>query len=167
MIDLMANLAFCFEIWHFFNNFTQLNKIIAYQNMDLSKYIFSMPMQVRDYEVDAEGIVNNAEYLHYMEHTRHEFCRKAGLTFRQMRERGIDPVATRIDICYKHPLRLSDEMICCLNIGRQGAQFVLKQDIYRADGVLASTGTVKIACLENGRLSRGEALAKAFEPYLS
>ena len=41
--------------------------------MDLSKYIFSMPMQVRDYEVDAEGIVNNAEYLHYMEHTRHEF----------------------------------------------------------------------------------------------
>jgi len=131
-----------------------------------NKYIFSMPMQVRDYEVDAEGIVNNAEYLHYMEHTRHEFCRKAGLTFRQMRERGIDPVATRIEISYKHPLRLSDEMICCLNIGRQGAQFVFKQDIYRADGVLATTGVVKIACLENGRLSRGEALAKAFEPYL-
>ncbi|MCM1451166.1 MAG: acyl-CoA thioesterase [Clostridium sp.] len=134
--------------------------------MDTSKYTFSMQMQVRDYEVDAEGIVNNAEYLHYMEHTRHEFCRKAGITFRQMRERGIDPVATRIEISYKQPLRLSDEMVSCLNISRHGAQFIFEQDIYRADGELAAAGVVKIACIENGRLSRGEALAEAFQPFL-
>lgn len=134
--------------------------------MDTSKYIFSMPMQVRDYEVDAEGIVNNAEYLHYMEHARHEFCRMAGLTFRQMRERGIDPVATRIEVDYKLPLRLSDEMICCLNLSRKGAQFIFKQDIYRADGALSASGVVKIAFLENGRLSRGESIAKAFAKYL-
>lgn len=134
--------------------------------MDISNYIFHMPMQVRDYEVDAEGIVNNAEYLHYMEHTRHEFCRMAGITFRQMRERGIDPVATRIEISYKLPLRLSDEMVSCLNISRKGAQFIFHQDIYRADGALSASGIVKIACIENGRLSRGEALAQAFEPFL-
>ena len=39
-----------------------------------------MPIKVRDYEVDAEGIVNNANYLHYLEHTRHEFCEEAGLS---------------------------------------------------------------------------------------
>lgn len=74
-------------------------------------YTFHMTMQVRDYEVDAEGIVNNAEYLHYMEHTRHEFCRKAGFTFRDMHEQGLDPVATRIEVDYKSSLGLGDEMI--------------------------------------------------------
>ena len=28
-------------------------------------------MAVRDYECDIEGIVNNANYLQYCEHTRH------------------------------------------------------------------------------------------------
>ena len=28
------------------------------------KYIFETRMQVRDYECDIEGIVNNANYLH-------------------------------------------------------------------------------------------------------
>ena len=37
------------------------------------KYIFETRMQVRDYECDIEGIVNNANYLHYCEHTRHLF----------------------------------------------------------------------------------------------
>ena len=35
------------------------------------KYCFIMDMEVRDYELDCEQIVNNANYLHYMEHTRH------------------------------------------------------------------------------------------------
>ncbi len=56
--------------------------------MRLPEPIFSLEMKVRDYEVDSEGIVNNAVYLHYLEHTRHEFCQQAGLSFRQMRERA-------------------------------------------------------------------------------
>ena len=39
-----------------------------------------MDMEVRDYELDCEQIVNNANYLHYMEHTRHKFCADAGLS---------------------------------------------------------------------------------------
>ncbi len=64
-------------------------------------YIFEMPMKVRDYEVDSEGIVNNAVYLHYLEHTRHEFCEHAGMTFRSMHERGIDPVLSKA-VSYTH-----------------------------------------------------------------
>ena len=41
--------------------------------MPENKYIFEYIIDVRDYEIDAEGIVNNANYLHYLEHTRHEF----------------------------------------------------------------------------------------------
>ena len=70
------------------------------------KYIFTLPMKVRDYEVDAEGIVNNAIYLHYFEHTRHEFCEHAGMSFAQMHAQGIDPVLNRVEIDYRTPCLL-------------------------------------------------------------
>lgn len=41
------------------------------------EYIFTTRMMVRDYECDIEGIVNNANYLHYAEHTRHLFLQNA------------------------------------------------------------------------------------------
>ena len=37
------------------------------------EYQFETRMEVRDYECDIQGIVNNANYLHYLEHTRHRF----------------------------------------------------------------------------------------------
>ena len=30
-----------------------------------AKYVFETEMEVRDYECDIQGIVNNANYLHY------------------------------------------------------------------------------------------------------
>ncbi|MDE6305079.1 MAG: acyl-CoA thioesterase, partial [Muribaculaceae bacterium] len=93
-------------------------------------YIFSLPMKVRDYEVDSEGIVNNAIYLHYLEHTRHEFCAAAGFSFRDMHAQGIDPVLSRVVIDYKTPLGLGDEMVSKLRLSRKGARFVFYQDIY-------------------------------------
>ena len=44
------------------------------------KYMYETRMEVRDYECDIEGIVNNANYLHYTEHTRHRFLRSLGLS---------------------------------------------------------------------------------------
>lgn len=131
-----------------------------------TKYSYSLRLQVRDYEVDAEGIVNNAEYLHYMEHTRHEFCKHAGYTFRQMQSDGISPVVTKIEIEYKRSLGLSDEMISCLNIRRKGPLYIFEQDIFHLDGEPATKAKVSIACLKDGRLTRGDELAEAFEKYL-
>ena len=45
---------------------------------------------VRDYECDIEGIVNNANYLHYIEHTRHLFLKERGLSFAEMHNKGVD-----------------------------------------------------------------------------
>ena len=44
----------------------------------MKEYRFQTRMEVRDYECDIEGIVNNANYLHYTEHTRHRFLRSIG-----------------------------------------------------------------------------------------
>lgn len=132
----------------------------------LSEYTFTLPIKVRDYEVDAEGIVNNAIYLHYMELTRHEFCEMAGFTFRDMHASGLDPVVTKIEISYRNSLGLGDSMVSCLNISRKGARFLFQQDIFSPDGKLIITAIVHVACLKNGQLSRGEELADAFKDYL-
>lgn len=126
-----------------------------------------MPLQVRDYEVDAEGIVNNAEYLHYMEHTRHEFCKQAGYSFRRMQEEGLSPVVTKIEIEYKRSLGLGDDMQSCLNISRRGPLYIFQQDIYTPDGEAVTKARVSIACLKDGRLTRGDELAVAFANYLT
>lgn len=130
-------------------------------------YIFSLEMQVRDYEIDCEGIVNNANYLHYLEHTRHEFCRHAGFSFKQMQERGIIPVLNRVEIDYKFPLKSGDVMVSRLWIEMQGVRFIFHQDIFnKATGQQAVKAVVSCVCIENGRLSRGDAIAEAFKDYL-
>lgn len=134
--------------------------------MENNDYIFSLELQVRDYEIDSEGIVNNANYLHYLEHTRHEFCRFAGFSFEEMKRRGIITVLNRVEIDYKIPLRSGDTMISCIWIEMKGVRFIFHQDIYnKATGKQAVQAVVSCVCVENGKLSRGEAIATAFKNY--
>ena len=35
----------------------------------MKEYIFKLTDKVRDYECDLQGVVNNSNYQHYMEHT--------------------------------------------------------------------------------------------------
>lgn len=88
------------------------------------KYMFEMTIKVRDYEVDSQGIVNNANYLHYLEMTRHDFCEQAGLTFREMQQQGIDPVVRKIEIEYLSSLTLGETMVSKLRMERRGARFL-------------------------------------------
>ena len=126
-----------------------------------------MPIKVRDYECDAQGIVNNANYLHYLEITRHDFCEVAGFTFRQMHESGLDPVVRKIEIEYISSMTLGETMISKLRMERHGARFIFVQDIFNAEtGAPVVKALVTIVCLENGSLSRGDTLAEAFKKYL-
>lgn len=130
-------------------------------------YQFEMPIKVRDYECDAQGIVNNANYLHYLEITRHDFCEKAGFTFRAMHESGLDPVVRKIEIEYISSLGLGESMISKLRMERRGARFIFLQDIFNAATCAPVVkASVTVVCLENGTLSRGDKLASAFENYL-
>lgn len=131
------------------------------------RYTFVLEMDVRDYELDYQGIVNNANYLHYMEHTRHQFCAMAGLTFSAMHNRGIDPVLKHVDIEYCRPLRSNDHFISCLNMERSGPKFIFIQDLYLTDGTPIVKAKITVACIENGRLTRGDVLADAFSKFLT
>lgn len=133
----------------------------------MDKYIFQLEMKVRDYEVDCENIVNNAVYLHYLEHTRHEFCQWAGLSFRDMHNRGIDPVLNKVEIEYRVPLRSCELFLSRLWVEMKGPRFIFHQDIFKKEtGDLVVTATVSCVCLENGKLTRGTMLKEKFKKFL-
>lgn len=132
------------------------------------KYIFETKMEVRDYECDIQGIVNNANYLHYIEHTRHLFLRATGLSFSQMHEQGVDAVVARMNMQYKTPLRCDDEFVSRLALRKEGLRYIFNQDIFRAgDERLCFRSTVELVCLINGRLGNSEDYDKAFAKYLA
>ena len=121
------------------------------------EYIFELKMKVRDYECDGQGIVNNANYQHYTEHTRHEFIESRGVKFADLHEQGIDPVIARISLTYKTPLRGGDEFISRLNVKKEGIRYVFYQDIYRAsDEKLCVKAVVECVCVINGKLGTHE-----------
>jgi len=131
------------------------------------KYIFETRMQVRDYECDIEGIVNNANYLHYCEHTRHLFLQQCGLSFAEMHEKGVDAVLARMTMQFKTPLRPDDEFISRLRLTKEGIKYVFHHDIFRADDdKLCFRAQAELVCIVNGRLSGSEDYDRAFAPYL-
>ena len=128
-------------------------------------YIHELRLKVRDYECDLQGIVNNANYQHYLEHARHEFLLSTGAGFAELHRQGIDPVVARITMAFKTPLRSGDEFICKLYLRKEGIKYVFYQDIYRAaDNRLALKGVVEAVCVVNGRLSNSPLFDQLFAP---
>jgi acyl-CoA thioester hydrolase len=131
-------------------------------------YIFETRMAVRDYECDIEGIVNNANYLHYCEHTRHLFLKQCGLSFAEMHEKGVDAVVARMSMQFKTPLRPDDEFVSRLRLTKEGIKYVFHHDLYRTDDEkLCFRAQVELVCIVNGRLSGSEDYDRAFAPYIS
>ncbi len=123
----------------------------------MENYIYRLEMKVRDYECDIQGVVNNANYQHYLEYARHEFLEYIGGSFSQMHDEGFDMMVSKITLEYKRPLRGGDKFVVCINAQRKGAKLVFVQDIYNlADDALVLKGEVDVICMKNGRLTRGE-----------
>lgn len=128
-----------------------------------NKYIYELKMKVRDYECDLQGIVNNANYQHYIEHTRHEFLLSRGVSFAELHEQGTDAVVARLNMQFKTPLKSGDEFVCKLNLKKDGIKYVFYQDIYRLpDMKLVIKAQVDTVCIVNGRLAESEELNTQF-----
>lgn len=133
----------------------------------MEKYIYELKMKVRDYECDLQGIVNNANYQHYLEHTRHEFLTSMGVSFAKLHEEGVDPVVARLTISFKTPLRSGDEFISKMYLKKEGIKYVFYQDIYRAsDEKIVIKATVETVCIVNGRLSSSSLFDDLFATYV-
>lgn len=93
---------------------------------------YSLEFTVRDYECDLQGVVNNANYQHYLEHARHEYLISRGVSFAMLHEEGIDLIVTHIEIDYRYPLKSHDRFIVTVDTERSGnVRLLFTQDIFR------------------------------------
>lgn len=124
-------------------------------------YTFAMAIRTRDYETDSQGIVNNANYLHYLEMTRHAFCHSRGFSFSQMTAMGLIAVMRRIEMDYIASLRGGELFVSCLWLQRSGPRFIFHQDLYRAcDDAPVVRALATIVETQNGHLTKGDTLAQ-------
>jgi len=98
----------------------------------MKEYDFDYEMDVRDYELDTQGVVNNSVYQNYLEHARHQFLKEIGINFNGLHANGADAVVYKIEMEYKHPLVGDDSFIVRSKIRRKGnVRYIFDQDIYR------------------------------------
>lgn len=101
---------------------------------------YTLTLKVRDYECDMEGIVNNAVYLNYLEHARHEFLKTVGVDFAELTRRGVHPVVIRAEVDYIAPLRSGDSFRITVRaepVSRLRVAFI--QEIHRLSGAPGTT----------------------------
>ncbi len=119
---------------------------------------FRLELQVRDYELDMQGIVNNGIYFNYLEHARHEYLLAKGVDFAALTREGIHLVVIRSELDYRASLKSGDRFVVEVTAERLSkVKFGFRQRVIRL-------GDEKVV-LEG--LVTGTALNERGRPYLS
>jgi len=102
------------------------------------------PFEVRDYECDMQGVVNNAIYQNYLEHSRHEFMKTMGIDIAEMARCRINLVVIRVELDYRRSLVSGDRFIVLTRLERVSKlRFAFHHQIIRdADGALMLEGKI-------------------------
>ena len=113
----------------------------------------TFPVRVYYEDTDAGGVVYHARYLHFYERARTEFLRT--LNFSQqalLNEHQLAFVVKSMQIDYNFPAKLDDLLDVITQVTEvKGATILFSQCLKRADTVL-STATVKVACVDLGKM---------------
>jgi len=124
---------------------------------------YSLEFCVRDYECDIQGIVNNANYQHYLEHARHEYIKTLGLNFTELHEQGVDMVVAKLEMAFKTPLKSNDKFFVTVTMKKEGIRWIFLQDIQRLpDLKMAVRARVDAVAVVNGKLTNYKPLDEAF-----
>ena len=102
------------------------------QNPHQQQAAFEVEFVVRDYECDLAHVVNNAVYMNYLEHSRHEFLKSIGIDFAAFARKKIGLVVVRLEVDFKTSLVSGDKFVVITtmqHISRVRLQF--NQNIYR------------------------------------
>lgn len=116
---------------------------------EANKLFYTCDFEVRDNEIDVEGIVNNANYFIYMQHARHKHMRSLGIDFNDLHKEDYDLLLIHTDISFKDSLRSGDEFSVTSRLEPVGKiRFVFIQEVIRKkDGKVVTTATNTVVCV--------------------
>ena len=132
----------------------------------MSENLFQITLDVRDYECDLQGIVNNSAYQNYLEHARHQFLKAHNIDFANLTKKGIHLVVIKAELDYKQSLKPGDQFIVSVSIEKVGRiRWAFVQEIRRQpDNTLMVKGRITGASLN----PRGRpCIVEELEPLLA
>ncbi|UZK03316.1 tol-pal system-associated acyl-CoA thioesterase [Venatoribacter cucullus] len=114
--------------------------------------MFEWPLRVYIEDTDAGGIVYYANYLRYLERARTEWLRTLGLAQEKFRQDDILIVVRDVQLRYRAPAKLDDELIATVVIEKhRRTGLTLQQQVWRCDEASHRTllldGRIELACI--------------------
>ena len=105
-------------------------------------------LEVRDYECDVQGIVNNAVYLNYLEHARHKYLLDRKIDFIELAKENKNLVLREANYIYHKSLLPDDKFHVITEAELDGkVKLVFNQEIYRAVELILSAKIIG-ACFD-------------------
>ncbi len=71
----------------------------------------TIEMPIMSFETDFVGIVNNTEFIRFLERVRYALAKKYGFSFKQIRSTKLWTVMARVEVNYHSPARFEDVML--------------------------------------------------------
>lgn len=118
--------------------------------MTAPQKIFSSKQRVYYEDTDALGIVYYANYLRFMERARSEWLWSLGYCFEDFMQQDIAFAVHHVNIDYRYPARLKDEILCTCSISKFGrTSMTFDQAVINADDntIIYCDGQVRIVCI--------------------
>jgi YbgC/YbaW family acyl-CoA thioester hydrolase len=113
---------------------------------------YTCPIEVRGYELDSFGHVNNATYLNYLEHARWKMLREEGITLEWIQKEKRWPVIAAVEIKYLKPTLMGEQLVVKTRVLEQSrARFTIEQIIYRNEVPVTSAIIHSVVVNEHGR----------------
>lgn len=133
--------------------FFPYNNVRYFQEL-MVKQPHELVMDVRDYECDLQGVVNNAVYMNYLEHARHEYLKSRDVDFAEVTRQGIHLVVVRAELDYRKSLTSGDGFSITTRFERDGRLKIvfIQEIIRRRDELLMLSARITATALnEKGR----------------
>lgn len=112
--------------------------------------IFEHKIRVRYGETDKMGFVYYGNYALYLEEARTELIRKAGISYKEMEEKGIELPVVNLNITYRKPALYDDELLLKTTIGNQiGKKISFNTKIFNSENQLLIEAVVTLVFIDS------------------